>query len=235
MPVAHGHFDASTQSAAPPVENPLQQSEPLHVVQGHVVQNGAMVKDSQLPSTQSSSRAQTFPQPPQFVGSLRVSTHDTPVSVVHTVRPPPHAPVLHEPLSQTMPAPQTVPHLPQLRGSAFDTHASPHFIVSGLHVHAPASHTSEAPQRLPQSPQLFASFLTSVHAPAQVFAGAAHPQAPATHDGVTPLQALPHVPQFAGSVVVSTQRPPHIAPDVQVHVPDTHAFPAPQALGQEPQ
>jgi hypothetical protein len=53
----------------------------------------------------------TVPQAPQFEVSLVVSTHDAP-QVVFT----PHSAV-HLPPSQTCPAPQALPHAPQLLGS----------------------------------------------------------------------------------------------------------------------
>jgi len=47
-----------------------------HSVHGHVEQPMAGSYARQLPATQSSSRAQRLPQPPQLSGSVLVSTHE---------------------------------------------------------------------------------------------------------------------------------------------------------------
>jgi hypothetical protein len=63
---------------------------------------------------------------------------------------------------------------------------------------------------------------------------AAH--APLAHAGVGALQALPQALQFWGSLLRSTQTPPHaVVPVGQAHLPLAHAWVAGQALPQPPQ
>jgi hypothetical protein len=70
-----------------------------------------------------------MPQPPQFAGSIDVSTQAPPQSVV----PPPQF-VAQAEFEQTWPLGQMMPHMPQLLESiVVSTQAVPHFVVPPAH------------------------------------------------------------------------------------------------------
>ena len=49
-------------------------------------------------------------------------------------------------------------------------------------------------------------------------------------------QTLPHIPQFAASVAVATQRPPHtVWPAGHTHAPAVHVWPVAQTFPHRPQ
>ncbi len=79
-------------------------------------------------------------QPPQWVGSLRVSTHMPPIpGTAHPLCPGGH--IMHSPPAQASPAAQGRPHPPQWAGSPrVSTQAEPQRVW-------PAAHAPTTPQR----------------------------------------------------------------------------------------
>lgn len=146
---------------------------------------------------------------------------------------PPH---VHAPaLQPSAVSPQALPHRPQLAGSAL------------VLRHVPLQHSSEPAQVRPQAPQL-AAVSVRVQAPPQQVSDAPQARAlgPVPHKHCAPLQVvpagqltvhataqepavharpvgqtMPHMPQFAALVCVSTQAVPQ-------HVEEPVHMPAPQ-------
>jgi hypothetical protein len=86
-----------------------------------------------------------------------------------------------------------------------------------------------------QSPQAAAFSSVDTHASPQSVVFAGQPQTLATQ---TPCfaQAVPQLPQCAGSVAVSTQVPPHkVFPPLQTHVPLVQLAPAGHVVSHPPQ
>jgi hypothetical protein len=123
----------------------------------------------------------------------------------------------HKPSVHCSIDPQTVPHIPQLSMSVFvSTHAPPHavFPIGHTTAHDPLTHdhvpppmivpASAPPHVLPHFPQFALSDFTSTHALPHFVAPLGHWQLPCTHVAVAG-QLVPHLPQLAGSVLVSTQ------------------------------
>jgi hypothetical protein len=82
-----------------------------------------------MPPLQPSLDPQPLPQPPQFCGSVFVSTHIAP----HIIEPPTHDSP-HCPAEQTWPVSHTCPHVPQFPGSSrVSTHVPPHAAVPDPH------------------------------------------------------------------------------------------------------
>ena len=147
---------------------------------------------------------------------------------------------MHTPLLQTSPAPQTVPHAPQLRLSALvSLHASPHF-VSEPHVvvQTPPLQTLPVPHAFPQPPQFATSTLVSLHVPLQLVSD------PQVSSQVPELQTLPlahvvpHVPHAPRSYRRSRHTAPHsVRPAAQVAAqrPPEHTSPDGQDDPQNPQ
>jgi len=204
-----------------------------------VVQNGAGRYARQRPVMHSSPGSQFAPQPPQFNGSVCVSTHAEP----HAVSPVPQpvAVETHAPAEQISPVPHACPHVPQFAGSdCVSTHDAgvPHEVNPVSQVHAPAAQNCRSPHVVPQSPQLRGSLVTSTHAvPPPV--GHVLPPVGQTHELPTQKsvpQSWPQVPQLRRSLVRSVQRPAHIVPPaLQVQTPETHASTVPHARAHEPQ
>lgn len=148
--------------------------------------------------------------------------------------------IMHVPLMQNCPAPQTFPHRPQLELSA-DTsrHTPPHTRFGAAHgvTHAPAVQSWPAAQRFPHRPQLARSPETSEQLVPHIIRGAGqvlmHVEllhaCPAPH-------ARPQPPQLAPSDAMLTHDEPHrVAPTGHTHTPAEHAVPAGQAFPQLPQ
>ena len=100
------------------------------------------------------------------------------------------------------------PHEPQLAGSNCVSLHTPLHSVSELGQpelpHELFTHLPVA-QTIPQPPQLSGSFDASTHSPPpQLIIGAAHVQAPLTHE-VPPVHVIPQPPQSSGSVSGSMQ------------------------------
>jgi len=110
------------------------------------------------------------PQPPQFEGSLFVSTQTSfEFASWHLVVPPTQS-VTHAPAWHTLPDAHAVPQSPQFFGSFFvstQTSSLPtlHCFRFAAHVvaHAPREHTLPAPHAVPQLPQCFESLCVSKH------------------------------------------------------------------------
>jgi len=163
-------------------------------------------------------------------------------------------PALHtSPLAQARSVVPAVEQPPQLALSLFRSWHLPslHQVVPAEHVttQAPPLQSCPAGHVFPQNPQLKRSLVVSV----QVAAVAGPPSAPPPHI-VRPVPQVswqtppvhtrprahtwPHIPQFALSVSVSTQRPLHKAePLGQLvwQVPATQTLPTAQASPQPPQ
>jgi hypothetical protein len=111
--------------------------------------------------------SQTFPQTPQFSGSLRVSTQrpsqvDSAQSIVHS--PPSQA------AAPSSLAKQLAPHAPQLLIDELKlTHVPPQLVLSASQasVHAPLEQTLPRLQRAPHAPQCSGSLLISAQASPQ--------------------------------------------------------------------
>ncbi len=107
----------------------------------------------------------TFPQVPQLLGSVLVSTHDPP----HWVRGGVHITIgVHMPALHDEPDGQTFPHIPQLFGSELVfTHAVPHVTLGGGHgvPHTPPVQLAPSGHLLPHAPQLLVSVDLSTHVP----------------------------------------------------------------------
>jgi hypothetical protein len=147
----------------------------------------------QLPAAQTWSAAQAIPHPPQFIGSLAVSTQ-TPLQ---SIEPGAHPAGTHTPKSQAIPAPQGLPHPPQFAGSDITSVQTPsHFTPLPEHVgpHIPAEHSSPAPHGLSHAPQLVSSVIKSTHAPP-------HGDKPGPH-------AAPPAPPIPPALAVLPESPP---------------------------
>ena len=141
---------------------------------------------------------QRFPQVPQLVLLVDVSTH-VPLHLVSASGQP----ATHMPPVQTKPAPQALPHMPQLVGSEdVSTHVpptpaslAPQSVVFGGHPHAPPVHCMPPVQALPHFPQSFEVVCKLTHAPLQRSWPLGHLHVLDAHI-VPPLQTTPHPPQF---------------------------------------
>src|SRR5579859_4901251 len=173
-----------------------------------------------------------------FVGKFRVQSLHAPPAVPHVVSEfATQGPVLvaqqpvahdcavhwHEPLTQVVPLPHALPHVPQLALSSS---------VPLAHAHVPPAQCSPCVHTLPQVPQLLSSPKVPpwhAHAPLvhcspwlhtlpQVPQLPLSPRLPLLHLQTEPLHFSPsmhaakHEPQFWESLVVSTHPPPHCEP-----------------------
>ncbi len=134
-----------------------------------------------------------------------------------------------------------LPHLPQWLGLVLTfTHAPLQLVrpPGQLLLHCPFAQTRPSAQAFPQPPQWAGSLFGSTHAPLQVAKPATHwaVHVPASQAAMVPAageQALPHWPQCAGSVVVSTQAAPQrsLGLHAKSHWPAAHtAVPPPGAV-----
>jgi len=147
---------------------------------------------------------------PQWSGSL-VSSTQTPPQFVAVGEM--HSQIA---LLQVKPAPQTLPHAPQLLGSSrrrthwppqstlpFEVPPSLPVPLQPPAVHAPARQTSPFAHFVLQPPQFKRSTVTSTHTLLQESSPAGHPHLPEMH--CAPFwQTLPHAPQFWLSLFSST-------------------------------
>jgi hypothetical protein len=218
---------------------------------------------------QVSSGGHGLPQPPQLLGSLVVSVHPEAQHVCVPVQtgPPLHAVVdSHIPPTHLSPEGQGCPQPPQFFGSVLVSEqpvaqqvSPPVHAGSPLQVvideHMLSMQDSPIGHAWPQLPQLSGSVEVSAHPILQHSCpgGQAGPPLHSTGEWQEPpsqvapdAQALPHVPQFFGSLLVS-EHPLvqhcssglHAGPPLQLvgtwHALATHASPAGQALPQVPQ
>jgi len=174
------------------------------------------------------------------------------------------------PKSQMMSGPQAAPQPPQLNGSKYRSvqpppqstcpsghenagNSSPTSVAvladAAVLKHSPPSHSVPGPQGLKQPPQCSGSVRVSAHLVTQadkllsilLQTASLLTQLPPEH-AFASLQTLPHWPQFALSLVVSTQASPQrVCPSghvfvgdgpTPVHWPSRHCVP--QALSQKP-
>jgi hypothetical protein len=131
------------------------------------------------------------------------------------------------PLQDVAPA-QEAPQAPQFAESLErSTQARLQLVrpVAQLVLHAPLLHTSPPPQACPQAPQLSGALEVSPHVPA--------------HAGCPARQTqLPQPPQFATSLMTSTQaRSQDVSPALQLpaHCPALHTSVTAHALPHDPQ
>ena len=153
-------------------------------------------QDLQLPLTQISSGAQTFPHPPHAYGNVCVFMHRP----LH--RSLPAGQVLQAPLKQSWLSRQAFPQAPQLAGSdrvsvQEKPPQSESVALQPPAVHVPLLHHWPAGHAFPQAPQLAGSRRVRAHEPPQ-------------HVSPQPaLQNPRHAPQLNSSVCRSTQAPSH--------------------------
>jgi hypothetical protein len=150
------------------------------------------------------------------------------------------------PRVQACPAPQRTPQPPQLFTSLTGlTQAPPHSMVplAQAQVGTPVSfwQARAVPHETPQAPQFPGSRVRSTQAFPQRVVPAGQPptHAPAMHVALPPVggtQALPHAPQWAMLVAVSTHWPLQKTPEhINAQAPLLHTLPAGHALPQAPQ
>jgi hypothetical protein len=173
-----------------------------------------------------------FPQAPQFCGSL-TSERQMPLhSSVPTGQ-------VHVPATHVVPQAQIFPHAPQLFGSvSVSTHCPAHAVVPGAwHAHLPPTQVSAAEHVVEQLPQCDRSESVLTQVVPQAVSPTAQAATHVLFEHVRPVaHAFPHEPQFAASVLRSTQAEEHLlVPGLHValttgdvHVPPVHV----QSVGQ---
>jgi hypothetical protein len=89
---------------------------------------------------------------------------------------------------------------------------------------------------MPQPPQFWKLDSVSTHVPLQSVASIAQAHCPPTHD-LPPAHDVPHMPQFAGSLPVSTQLFEQFVsgPQSLAHWPALHTWDGPHAVPHAPQ
>jgi hypothetical protein len=257
FPQFFGSLVVSAQPEGQHFSVPVQAGPPLHWAW-------------QLLITQGSPAGQTLPQLPQFFGSLVVSVQPVVQQCSLPVQAgPPLQVAWHMLIEQLSPGGQSLLQPPQFFGSLVVSvqpegqhvwvavHAGPplHCIVE---VHWLFWHDSPAGHMWKQEPQLFGSLVVSTHWLPHAWSGGMQITVPQTSppfgcgkqhapiwQRLAPAgHALPQPPQFARSVVVSTQPPaqqdrPAGQPCVSQlpcwQTPRTQNDPAPHACPQVPQ
>ncbi len=184
------------------------------------------------------------PHAPQLALSVVTSTQaDMPPDA--QARPGAGHELRHAPATQLSPAPQDIPHIPQLpRSPIVSTHAAPQRVCPVGHAageHAPSVQRSPAAHAWPQPPQWAGAMLVSTHIPPQSICPVVHVaaawQVPA-EQVCAAEHAWPQAPQLVVSLVVSTQAPPQsVCPPGQRarHTEAVQSSVAPQARSHEPQ
>jgi hypothetical protein len=171
-----------------------------------------------------------LPQPPQFAGSLLVSTHVEP----HSRLPLGHA---QTPATHDNPDGQTWPQLPQFAALVLrSTQDPPQLVVPAaqLVTHCPPEQTRPL-HVCPHEPQFVLSLDRSTHAPPHTVRPDMQAQPPDTQLWPVP-QAFPQPPQSVSLLDVSTQAPPQtLRPPPQLHAPPTQVWPAPHVVEHPPQ
>jgi hypothetical protein len=145
---------------------------------------------------------------------------------------------MHMPALHVEPAPQRVPHMPQLRGSVCVlVHVvPPHIVMPVPHTHTPETHDAPMPHARPHAPQLLASLETSAQPPfMQRIAPAPHVHMPIAHVPPGPHETAQE-PQCAGSVASEAQVVPQATwPAGHMHAPIAQGVPAGHAWPHIPQ
>jgi hypothetical protein len=106
------------------------------------------------------------------------------------------------PVEQTSPVAQAWPHVPQFAALVdVFTHVPPHDVIPVGQAHAPLTHCIPPEHTVLHAPQLFGSIATSVQRVPQRRCPVGHIVVQVPPMQICPgMQALPHVPQFSGSV-----------------------------------
>lgn len=145
-----------------------------------------------------------IPQSPQFAMSVEVSTQEPEQTFFGSgVHVEAQLPAAHE-----VPAPQTVPHLPQLLPSVSRfTHLPPQSSFPIGQRHDPPTQLFPVSHTFPQLPQLLESLDVSTHAPEQFVSVHVVPHFEPEHVSLVTSHVVPQAPQFFGSFVVSTHVP----------------------------
>jgi hypothetical protein len=136
-----------------------------------------------------------------------------------SVSPGPHE-TWHVPEEQTRPAPQTLPHPPQLAGSTCSsTHALPHAVVPPAQTspHVPIEQTCPVAHALPHMPQFAGSLDSLVQLVPQRVVPPAQKSPHAPTEQTSPAgHTFPHAPQLSLSVAVLVHAPlQDVVPPVQ--------------------
>jgi hypothetical protein len=167
---------------------------------------------------------------PQLSGSSVRSAQTPAQSVVPFVH-------WHMPLTHALPPAHVTPQAPQFAGSlSVLTHRPPQSTRPPRHaapesMHAPSTHTEPGPQLLPQLPQSPWLVKMSVQLPPHTISPAAHWHVPPAQVW-PPMHVVPHVPQFALSLAVSTQALLQFVspvPQAPAHAPEEQTSPAAHA------
>ena len=140
---------------------------------------------------------------------------------------------------QGWPAPQALPHDPQLSGSVSrSAQLSLQAVAPAVQVQLEATQSCEVEHDVPQAPQCCGSASASTqlfpHAVSESVHVATH--SPAWHSGVAPEHACPQTPQLAGSVASSVHEPLHDASlGGHAQLPARQVAPLGQAVSHAPQ
>ena len=118
-------------------------------------------------------------------------------------------PRMHAPLTQSLPAPQSVPQPPQLRGSVMSaTQRAPHEASPVGHTHAPAVQLAPVGHCVKHEPHAKGSVARLTHEPPQLVRPAAHTVVHLPSEHTCPVaQAMPQPPQLARSDWTSVHPP----------------------------
>ena len=164
------------------------------------------VRHVQTPSAHAAPGPQTTPHAPQFDVSLSMETHAPPQSA----KP---AGQTHFEATQERPPPHTTPQAPQLAESLVrSTQLWPQAEKGGVQppTHDPAwQKPALLGQALPQAPQFCGSLASERQTPSQTTVPAGQAHDPEMHDWPPP-QARSQLPQWFGSVAVSTHWSPQL-------------------------
>ena len=117
----------------------------------------------QLPPLHDVPPVHGLPQPPQFFGSLSMSTHDPLQLILVPEHVAPHADDSH-----TSPEAHALLQSPQWAGSFVrSTHALPHIVRPGPHLQTPPMHVDPPSHAVPHFPQFAGSLAGSMQWPPQ--------------------------------------------------------------------
>jgi hypothetical protein len=163
-----------------------------------------------VPFTHAEPTSHATPQDPQFAAfvlrSMQAVTIIIPRATMHAVRPPAAQPAVHTPLWQVVPRPQPLPHRPQFASSLLVfVQVVPHWVSPAPHSQTPETQLPPMAHCVLQPLQLRLSLVRSTQAPLQfVSVWPASVPHVVTHEPLLQTcpaaQAMPHPPQFAGSL-----------------------------------
>jgi hypothetical protein len=134
------------------------------------------------------------------------------------------------------------PHAPQLAESVCTSvqvavFPVPQRVVVESQPHSPALQCRVLGQTRPQPPQLASSVLTETQVPLHAISSGPHIDTHLAFEQSQPWsQAVPHLPQFAGSACRLAQEPPQfVVPEGHEHLPAVHVADWTQATPHPPQ